>query len=377
MTGPAFLLIEGGEVYSPAHIGRADVLTAGGRIARVGAVDRKALDKLGVPWESVDAAGRLVVPGLIDPHEHLQGGSGEGGFRKQTPEIRVTELVAAGITTVVGCLGVDTTTKTMPGLLGRAKALREDGLTAFVWTGGYNVPPTTLLQGVREDITLVAEVIGAGEIAVSDTRSTDPDVRELARLVHDAAAGGLLAGKAGLTHFHVGGRPERLALLRELLDGHDVKPEWLYPTHVERTEPLMREAVDLARRGCRVDVDVVEGDLARWLKFYLDAGGPPARLTASSDASITPPKSLFDQARGCVTDHGFALPDVLRHVTSNTADVLKLPNKGRLAEGKDADVLVLERGSLELVEVIAGGRRLLRGGRPTVEEPGERELTHV
>jgi beta-aspartyl-dipeptidase (metallo-type) len=372
MSGPLFLLIEGGEVYAPEPLGRADVLIAGGKIARVGGVDRKALDRLGVPWEAIDAAGRLVVPGLIDPHEHLQGGSGEGGFRKQTPEIRVTELVAGGITTVVGCLGVDTTTKTMPGLLGRAKALREDGITAFVWTGGYNVPPTTLLEGVREDITLVAEVVGAGEIAISDARSTDPDVRELARLVHDAAAGGLLAGKAGLTHFHVGDRPERLAVLRQLLDGHDVKPEWLYPTHVERTEPLMREAVELAKRGCRVDVDVVEGDLAKWLKVYLDAGGPPERLTASSDASITPPKSLFDQVRSCVTEHGFELADVLRHVTSNTADILKLPNKGRLAEWQDADVLVLERGSMELVEVIAGGRRMMRGGRAMVQEPGER-----
>src|SRR5215210_2297981 len=105
MTEPLFLLVEGGEVYSPTLIGRADILIAGGRIVKFGAVDRKALDRLGVPWESVDAAGRLVVPGLIDPHEHLQGGSGEGGFREQTPEIRVTELVAAGITTVVGCLG--------------------------------------------------------------------------------------------------------------------------------------------------------------------------------------------------------------------------------------------------------------------------------
>ena len=375
MSEPLLLLIEAGEVHAPEPVGRADVLVAGGKVAAVGKVDRRALDKLGGPWEVVSAAGRLVVPGLIDPHEHLQGGSGEGGFRKQTPEIRVTVLVAAGITTVVGCLGVDTTTKSMAGLLGRAKALREEGLTAFVWTGGYNVPPTTLLEGVHEDITLVAEVVGAGEIAVADTRSTDPDVRELARLVHDAAARGLLAGKCGLTHFHVGDRPERLSLLRQLLDSHDVKPEWLYPTHVERTEPLMREAISVARRGC--PVDVVEGDLAKWLKFYLDNGGPSERLTVSSDAAITPPKSLFDQVRGCVTDHGFQLPDVLRHVTSNTADVLKLPNKGRLAEGKDADVLVLERGSLDLIEVIAGGRRLLRGGNPTVEEPGERELARV
>src|SRR5439155_1120043 len=146
------------------------------------------------------------------PHEHLLGGSGEQGFSTQTPEIRLGEIVASGITSVVGCLGVDTTMKTMPGLLARAKALHEEGLSAFVWSGGYNVPPTTILASVREDIMFIAEVIGAGEIAIADERSTDPSPRELARLVNEAYVGGLLARKAGVTHFHVGSRSTRLSI---------------------------------------------------------------------------------------------------------------------------------------------------------------------
>src|ERR671928_51597 len=92
----------------------------------------------------------------------------------------------AGITTVVGTLGVDTTMKTLPGLLARAKALAEEGITAYLWTGGYNVPPTTILWSVREDILFIAEVLGAGEVAIADERSTDPRPEELARLVNDA-----------------------------------------------------------------------------------------------------------------------------------------------------------------------------------------------
>src|SRR4051812_5032512 len=176
------LLIRGGDLYDPAPRGRADALTAGGAVLKVGEVDRKALDKLGVEYEAIDAAGRVVAPGLIDPHEHLLGGSGEGGFSAQTPEIRAGEILLGGITTVVGTLGVDTTMKNMPGLVGRAKALREQGLTAFVWSGGYDVPPRTLTKSVRDDVLFVAEVIGAGEIAVSDERSLDPSPRELARL---------------------------------------------------------------------------------------------------------------------------------------------------------------------------------------------------
>src|SRR5215210_433877 len=156
-------LIENGEIYAPQPQGRSDVLLLGDRIARIGEVDRRAVERLGLELTIIDATDCLVTPGLIDPHEHLLGGSGERGFSTQTPEIFLGELIRAGITTVVGCLGVDTTTKTMPGLLARAKALREEGLTTFIYTGGYNVPPTTLTGSVRHDILFVEEVLGAGE----------------------------------------------------------------------------------------------------------------------------------------------------------------------------------------------------------------------
>ena len=55
-------------------------------------------------------------------------------------------------------------------------------------------------------------------------------------------------------------------------------------------------------------------------------------------------------------------------MTKNTAKVLKLENKGELAVGKAADVLVLEAKSLELKEVIAGGKRLYREGSLNFKE---------
>jgi beta-aspartyl-dipeptidase (metallo-type) len=363
-------LIENAEVYAPAPIGRQSVLLVNDRIGAVGRVDRRAVEALGVEHEVVDAAGCVAVPGFIDPHEHLLGGSGEKGFATQTPEIQLTEIVPYGITTVVGVLGVDTTMKTLAGLLAKVKGLAEQGLSAFMWTGGYNVPPTTVLGSPREDVMFIQEVIGCGEVAISDERATDPDPRELARLVHDVHVGGMLSRKAGVTHFHVGSGERRMRCLHEVLDKErfQVEAEWLYATHITRSEDLMREAIELAEQGAAVDIDTVEQDLAKWLRFYFDNGGDPARLTVSSDSGTSAPRVFYEQLCKAVVEHRIPLERVLPLVTENTARVLKLAGKGRLEPGKDADVVVMRRDSLDVVEVFAKGKRMVRDGTPAVHE---------
>jgi len=363
-------LIEGGEVYAPEPLGRRSVLLVDGRIGRVGEVDGAALRGLGLEVETIDASGCVVSPGLIDPHQHLLGGSGEKGFHTQTPQIFLSELIEAGVTTVVGCLGVDTTMKTLAGLLGRVKGLRHEGLEVWMWTGGYNVPPTTITDSVRNDIMFLAEVIGCGEVAIADERSTEPEPPELARLVHDAHVGGMLSGKAGLTHVHVGEAPRRLRCIRDLLDPErfQVQAGWLYLTHVQRNEALLAEAIELAHEGVAVDFDVAAHDLAKWLRCYIDDGGPLDRLTFSSDADGSRPATVLDQIRDCVQRHGFALEELLPHVTSNTARILGLEDRGRVERGLRADLLVLRRETLEPVHLIAGGRRLMSDGRIVVTE---------
>jgi len=130
-----FALIQNGEVFAPEAAGRISVLAVGEKIARLGTMDRAAIEDVGLGLETLDATDAFVFPGLVDPHQHLIGGSGESGFATLTPEIQLQELVRGGITTVVGCLGVDTTTRTMPALLAKAKSLRAEGLSAYVYTG--------------------------------------------------------------------------------------------------------------------------------------------------------------------------------------------------------------------------------------------------
>lgn len=361
-------LIENGEVYTPEPAGKRSVLLTDGKVAKVGEVDRRAMEKLGVECETIDATGCLVVPGFIDPHQHLLGGSGEKGFSSQTPEFFISEIVPFGITTVVGVLGVDTTMKTMPGLLAKVKALREQGLNAYCWTGGYDVPPVSIMATVRDDIMFIEEVIGAGEIAISDLRGMNPPVQELARVATHCYVGGMLAGKAGLTHFHVGESERRLQPLRDLLEDFDVEPEWLYATHVERSEKLMEEAIELAGRGMAVDVDTVEEDLPKWLRFYLDHGGDPDCLTASSDAGISSPRVLYEQLRRCVVEERFPMEQVLALVTRNPARILKLHDKGVLEKGRWGDIVMLEKGSLEVVHVLSRGVFMVRDGSLVVDE---------
>lgn len=71
------------------------------------------------------------------------------------------------------------------------------------------------------------------------------------------------------------------------------------------------------------------------------------------------------------------LENVLPHVTSNTADILRLDRKGRLKPGADADIVILERGSLAITHVFANGRRVVDDGRsvqPNFTEDSDRVI---
>jgi beta-aspartyl-dipeptidase (metallo-type) len=341
-------LIENAELFAPSPLGRRSLLLAGGRIEAVGA-DGAALARAGVELETIDGTGCFAMPGLIDTHVHLIGGSGEKGFQSQTPEVTAEALIRGGTTTVVGTLGTDTTTRTMPALLGKVKGLRALGLDAYAWTGGYDARPLT--NSVRDDVMLIDEIIGAGEIAIADARAAQFSAIKLARLAAECSVAGSLTGKAGLLHLHVGPSEARLSIVREVLERFDVAPSSLYPTHVERGERLMSEAIELSRRGMPLDVDVVENDLPRWLRFYRDNGGDPSMLTASSDAPIGPPDALFAQVMQCVREGIAPFEEVIALVTANPARILKL-RAGELRPGRRGFVLLVDANTLELRQVV-------------------------
>ncbi|WP_166970829.1 beta-aspartyl-peptidase [Brevibacterium atlanticum] len=352
------MLIRGAEIFAPEPLGVRDILVEGSRIAHIGEVDPVAIAAL--PGAQVIEASRLTAtPGFIDPHVHITGGGGEGGYATRTPEIAVTDILRSGVTTVVGCLGTDSVTRTHAGLLAKARGLEEEGITTFVYTGSYQLPARTITGSVIDDIVLIDKVIGAGEIAVSERRSFQPTVEALADIVSQCHVGGLLSGKAGVTHFHVGSHESRLTPLHRLLDDYPIAPPAVYATHITRDEELVADAVALAAKGAFVDMTAGTSTVES-VRRYVELGGDLDRLTLSSDANGSLPRfdaqgrlidlkvadqsTLFEQVWACAESSGLSLTQVLAFVTANTADALKLSRKGRIVPGHDADLLLFDEG---------------------------------
>lgn len=334
------LIIENGEIYTPAPRGKATIVVAGGRIEKIGDVAASMLKAFDP--EVVDATGCILVPGLIDGHIHLIGGSGEKGFASATPGITAQDLRTAGTTTVVGLLGTDTTTKTLPALLAKVKGLRDEGLNTRMWTGGYDA--RSLTGSVRDDIILIDEIIGAGEIAIADRRGAHFDARALAKLASDCYVAGTLTGKAGVLHMHTGELATRLSIVRELLE-MGIPAAALHPTHTNRNEGLFREAMELTRHGVTIDLDVVDEDLADWLRMY---DGDRSMVTVSTDAPIGRAGALLEQIVSLVREKVCSIEEAFALATRNPARVLKLHDCGEIAEGKRADLLMLDAKTLEL-----------------------------
>jgi beta-aspartyl-dipeptidase (metallo-type) len=383
--GPGLLLLRDADVFAPASIGRRDVLVGGGRVLAIEPRLDALPASLGV--EVVDCAGARLVPGLVDAHVHVTGGGGEAGYASRVPPLPLSDLSRAGVTSVVGLLGTDGTTRTMRELVARTYALREEGLSAWCWTGNYEVPVKTLTGSIRDDIAFVEPIIGVGELAVSDHRSSQPTLDELLRIAAHVHVGGMMTGKAGVVHLHLGDGARGLDLVRRAIAGSELPARVFHPTHVNRNPALWNEARELARDGAGPMIDLTAfapGDVghgipaAAAIAQWVGEGLPLARLTCSSDGGgcmpsfdadgrivafgVGQPSTLLATLRAATLEHGLGLAEVLPVLTCNVADLLRLAGKGRIAVGADADLVVLG-ADVSAQTTIAGGRVLVRDGQ--------------
>lgn len=387
MKKPFFSLLRGAQVFAPEPLGIQDILIAGKTIAAIG---KNLSVPVGYDCQEIQLDGKCLFPGFIDSHVHLIGGGGEGGYATRTPEVLLSSITTSGVTTVVGCLGTDGTTRHVTSLLAKARGLEAEGISTYIYTGAYELPTPTITGSVRSDIVIIDKIIGAGEIAMSDHRSAQPSIREYQKLAAEARVGGMLSGKAGIVDMHLGDGSDKLDALFAVTQNGEIPKGQFLPTHLNRNEALFAESLRWGLAGGIIDITSGVSPAAGSSKAVkpstavrraLEAGVPLAQLTMSSDGNGSMPifdeqgntigvgvanqKSLLTEVADMVKVEGIAVEKAIQIVTSNVARVLKLANKGVVASGLDADFTVVDADFI-LQDVWAQGCQMVQNGKPLV-----------
>ena len=389
-----FKVITQGHVFGPEDLGIQDVLVCGEKISRID-MDLSSLGKtLGA--KVIPADGKVVSPGFIDSHVHFLGGGDYEGPSGETTDMAFSSLTMSGITTAVGCLGVDDTARNMFDLMRRAQDFEKLGITTYVYAGSFNVPAPTITGSVRNDVMMVEKVLGV-KFAISEAMASLSAVDELGQMAKDSFLGGLISGKKGVIHIHVGKKPGRMDPLFELLKVTDIPIENFVPTHVNRSDPdVLEQAIQFMKMGGTVDISAIMSPesgsptgirVDRALKAFLKAGVPIEQVTMSSDGNVSMP--IFDEKGEKIglfnagADYLYRLfltiiencdipfSDILKICTTNVARTLGIEaRKGSIAVGKDADMIIFGKDHV-IDRVLARGQVMVENGEAVVRGPFE------
>ncbi len=365
-----FKLIKNAHVYTPKDIGVVDLLIANDRIVKV----EKDIEFNYEGLEIIEAKGKVITPGIVDQHIHITGGGGEGSFKTRVPDVMIGELIESGITSVVGLLGTDTTTRSVANLLARAKSLREEGMNAYCLTGGYDYPSPNLTGSIKKDITFISEILGV-KLAISDHRAPLITQAEFQKLVSDVRTAGMFSGKSAYVKLHMGSGKERFSVINRILDETDLSITHFRPTHVGRDLKLFEEALDFAKKGGIIDFTACDSSNAITLieifKTIKQNNVPLENITISSDGrgswSTYDSKGRLERIghASCNTMHKtmkrliesetLTSEEAISICTSNVSKAIGLKDRGEIAEGNFADLLFLDK-NYNINSVIINGK---------------------
>ena len=385
------LLVRNADVYAPVSLGKKDIFVFEGKIEKIADnIDVSALRTAGFGIKELDAFGRMTIPGFIDQHVHFNGAGGEGGPVYRTPPLQLSAFILSGITTAVGLLGTDGCGRSVRELLMKARALEEEGITTYIYTGSYQIPGPLFTDSIMSDVVLIDKVIGL-KLACSDHRSSHISLDRLREAASAARVGGIIGGKCGVIMVHIGGGPNRLKPLLEVAETTDIPLAQFVPTHLNRAESVLEECVEFVKRGGYADFSTgvaeryaFEGavDASEAVKWMLEQGADIRRITLSTDGNgvlteidpitgqkrplIAPVESLPEEF-ALMLRRGISPENAVRVCSTNIAEHLGFAGKGRIEEGCDADIVVLD-GEHRVNDVIAKGeicledKKLLKKG---------------
>lgn len=376
-------LFQNAEVFAPESIGRADVLVAAGQVVALQPRSEGPLEIQGIPdLEVIDASDRRLTPGFIDQHIHITGAGGKYGYGSMTPEVHVTDLVRCGTTTVVGLLGTDGTARSLNSLYAKCASLEDEGLSAWMLTSYFGLPPKTITGSTHDDLLFVDRVVGC-KVALADVRSSYPTAHQLLALLREIQVGGMISGKGGVLHIHLGALPEGMDMLFELVEQYHVDIRRLSPTHVGRTEHLFEQAKRFAELGGMVDLSTGGTQFTEPWKAVAQAyedGVNLNRFTLSSDGNagigiLNSQGELTGYKKAPIDLNLWNVQQLLREtqvpaelsiglLTSGPARTMGLKRKGRVAVGMDADFCLFD-DRWDLQDVVSRGRFMMRGGSLT------------
>ena len=277
----------------------------------------------------------------------------------------------------MGLLGTDGTLRNIRTLYAKAKALDQEGITAFMYCGYYGVDSVTITDSIQGDMIFIDKVLGC-KIAISDIRSSYPTATELLRKLRDVRVGGSIANKKGILHFHLGNLDTKMDVLFELVHTYQFPIQHISPTHVGRTKELFEQAIEFAKLGGIIDITTGASkytDPHQSVLYALEKGASIDNITFSSDGhagltkfndhkeAIGIRKAPFDQnlfeVIQLIKKGGIAIEDAFKLITTNPAKNLGLKNKGKIAVGCHADICVFNR-ELELIDVFARGQHMMK-----------------
>ena len=375
----SILFIKNGDVYAPEHQGKKDILVINEKIVFIKRnISLSTLQVMDKNIKIIDASKCIIIPGHIDQHVHINGAGGEGGPQYRTPPIPFSEFVKAGITSVVGVLGTDGFARSLKALLMKARALEQEGISTWIYTGAYSCPSPTITGSILSDIILIDKVIGL-KIALSDHRASHPTLDEFRRATSDARAAGVLAGKAGVVHIHMGSEKIGLSHLFDIIKNTEIPIEQFAPTHLnKKDEAFFQQVITFGKMGGYIDFTIGSSDedkSSKAIKRLSKQGISIEKITLSTDGNGSLPKfnekkefvgmriasvsSLHQEFISLVKEEKFSIEEAIRLTSTNIAKHLKLTEKGEITVGKDADILALDKESLKIKHVIARGKILM------------------